>query len=82
MFSSWKESYDKPRQCIASQLVLVVKNLPANAGDVRDAVRSLDWEDPLEECRATYSSILAWRTPWTEEPGGLLCVGLQRIGHD
>ena len=60
----------------------MVKNLPANAGDVRDAVQSLGREDPLEEHMATYSSILAWRIPWTEEPGGLLCVGLQRIGHD
>ena len=60
----------------------MVKNLPANAGDVRDAVQSLGREDPLEKHMATYSSILAWRIPWTEEPGGLLCVGLQRIGHD
>ena len=46
----------------------MVKNLPANAGKV---VRSLDWEDPLEEDMATHSSILAWEFPWTEEPGGL-----------
>ena len=38
-------------------------------------VRSLDWEDPLEEDMATYSSILAWRIPWTEEPGGLQSMG-------
>ena len=55
----------------ASQLVLVVKNLPANAGDTRDSVPSLGREDPLEEGLATHSSILAWETPWTEEPGGL-----------
>ena len=48
-------------------MVLVVKNLLANAGDVRD----LGGEDPLEEGMATYSSILAWRIPWTGEPGGL-----------
>ena len=52
-------------------MALVVKNLPANAGDLRDAVGSLGQEDPLEEGMATHSSILAWRIPWTEEPGGL-----------
>ena len=55
----------------ASQVVLVVKNLPAYAGDIRDMGRILGWEDPLEESMATHSSIFAWRTPWTEEPGGL-----------
>ena len=44
-------------------------------------VRSLGREDPLEEGMATYSSILAWRTPWTEEPGGLQSTGLHRIRH-
>ena len=61
----------------ASQVVLVVKNLPPNAGDIRDAVRSLGPEDPLEEGMATYSSILDWIIPWTEEPGRLLSMGLQ-----
>ena len=45
-------------------------------------VQSLGWEDPLEESRATHSGILAWRIPWTEEPGGLQSVGLQRVRHD
>ena len=45
-------------------------------------VRSLDQEDPLEKGLATYSSILAWRIPWREEPGGLKSMGLQRVGHD
>ena len=40
------------------------------------------WEDPLEEGMATHSRILAWRIPWTEEPGGLQSMGLHRIGHD
>ena len=44
-------------------------------------VLSLGWEDPLEEGLATHSSILAWRIPWTEEPGGLQSIGLHRIGH-
>ena len=45
-------------------------------------VPSLGWEDPLEKGMATHSSILAWRIPQTEEPGGLQSVGLQRVGHD
>ena len=45
-------------------------------------VRSLGQEDPLEEEMATHSSILAWRIPWTEEPGGLQSIGLHRVGHD
>ena len=44
-------------------------------------VQSLDLEDPLEEEMATHSSILAWRIPWTEEPGGLLPIGSQRVRH-
>ena len=45
-------------------------------------VRSLGWEDPLEKEMATYSSILSWEIPRTEEPGGLQFMGLQRVGHD
>ena len=45
-------------------------------------VQSLGWEDPLEKGMATYTSILAWRIPWTEEPGGLQFIGSQRVGHD
>ena len=45
-------------------------------------VRSLGWEDPLEEGMATHSSICAWRIPWTEEPGGLRSRGSHRVGHD
>ena len=57
----------------------MVKNLPA----VRETgVRSLGQEDPLEKGMATHSSILAWRIPCTEEPGGLQSMGLQRVGHD
>ena len=53
------------------RVVLVVKNLPANAGDIRDMVPSLVRKDPLEEGMKTYTRILAWRIPWTEEPDGL-----------
>ena len=45
-------------------------------------VQSLGWEDPLEEGMATQSSVLAWRIPWTEEPGGLPSIGLHTVGHD
>ena len=45
-------------------------------------VRSPGWEDPLEEEMATHSNILAWRIHWTEEPGGLQSMGLQRVGYD
>ena len=59
--------------------VAVVKNPPANSGD---AVPSLGREDPLEKEMAAHSSILAWETPWTEEPEGLQSVGSQRVRHD
>ena len=45
-------------------------------------VLSLDWKDPLEEEMTALSSTLAWRMPWTEEPGGLQSMGSQRVGHD
>jgi len=45
-------------------------------------VRSLGWEDPLEKGMAIHVSILAWRIPWTEEPGWLQSTGLQRVGHN
>ena len=57
----------------------MVKNLPA----VQETwVQSLGWEDPLEKGIATHSSILAWRIPWTEEPGGLQSMGSQRVRYD
>ena len=56
-----------------------VKNLPSMQ---ETQVQSLDWEDPLEKGMATHSSILAWRMPWTEEPGGLQSTGLQTVGGD
>ena len=58
----------------------MVKNLPAKQ---KTQVRSLGWEDPLEKEVATHSSILVWKMPWTEEPGGLQSMGLQRVqGHN
>ena len=69
-------------------MVLAVNNPRANAGDVRDAGsipgsgRSPGQEDPLVEGMATHSSILAWRIPWTEEPGGLRPIGLHKVRHE
>ena len=56
-----------------------IKHLPAMQ---ETRVQSLGWEDPLEKEMATHSSILAWRIPWTEEPGGLQSTGSQRVGQD
>ena len=62
-----------------SPMAQVVKNLPA----IQETwVLSLGWEDPLEKAVANFSNILAWRIPWTEEPGGLQSMGSQRIGDD
>ena len=62
----------------ASLVAQTIKHLPA----MRETwVRSLGRKDPLEKEMATHSSILAWRIPWTEEPGGLQSMGSQRVGH-
>ena len=62
----------------ASLIAQLVNHLPA----VQETqVRFLDLEDPLEKETATHSSILAWRIPWTGEPGRLQPMGLQRVGH-
>ena len=57
----------------------VIKNPPAKQ---ETQVQSLGWENPLEEEMATHSSILAWKIPWTKEPGGLQSTGSQRVGYD
>ena len=63
----------------ASLVAQLVKNQPA----MRETwVRSLGWEDSLEKGMATHCSIPAWRIPWTEGPGRLQSIGLQRVGHD
>ena len=64
--------------CWASLVAQTVKNLPAIQ---ETRVQSLDQEDPLEKGMTTHSSILAWRSPWIEEPDGLQSMGLQRVGH-
>ena len=62
-------------------MALVVKNPPANTGNTGEAGSILGREDPLEDM-ATDSSTLAWKTPWTEELGGLQSIGSLRVGHD
>ena len=57
----------------------MVRNLPAMQ---ETWVQSLGWEDPLEKGMATHSNILSWRISWTEEPGGILSIGPQRVEHD
>ena len=66
----------------ASQVALVVKNLPADAGDTEMQVWSLGRGDALEVEMEPHSSILARRIPWTEEPGRLRFMGLLRVRHD
>ena len=69
-------------------LLLLLIGLPGGSDskesvhNVGDPVSIPCWEDPLEKGMASHSSILAWRILWTEEPGGLHSMGLQRIGHD
>ena len=57
----------------------MVQNLPVMQ---ETQVQALGWEDPLEKGMATHSGILTWRIPWTEEPGRLQSMGLQRVRHD
>ena len=71
LFTIWATKED----FLVAQLV---KNPPA----MQDLVWFLGWEDPLEEGMATHSSILGWRIPWIEEPGGLQSIGSQRVRHD
>ena len=59
----------------------MIEKLLANAGDTRDAGLIAFQEDPLEKQMAAHSSILVWRIPWTEEPGGLQSVGTHRVRH-
>ena len=76
VFLSFYEGLCSHRASLVAQMV----NNPPAMGETW--VQSLGWEDLLEEGMATHSSILAWRIPWTEEPGRLQPMGLQRVGHD
>ena len=88
---SKKYSFFFPNLILANQITLIygfLLDFPRNSDSKESAccagaqVQSLDWEDPLEEGMATHSSILVWRIPWTEEPGRLQSIGLQRVRHD
>ena len=68
--------------CIFLIICLVAQRLKRLSAMRETRVQSLGWEDPLEKEMATYSSTLAWRIPWTEEPGRLQSVGLLRVGHN
>ena len=82
-FLGWEDPLEKGQaiqvSSWASLVAQLVKNRPAMW---ENWVPSLHWEDPLEKGKATHPSILAWRIPCTEEPGGLQSMGSQRVGHD
>ena len=86
--SDYSESQDNDwlwwgkRVVVASQLTLVVKNPPANAGDARDAGLIPGSRRSPEGGHGNHSSILAWEIPWTEEPGGLQSIESERVRHD
>ena len=65
-----------------SQVALVVKTSPVDGGVVKIQVQPLGQDDPLEKEMATHCSILAWRIPWAEEPGGLQSMGSHRARHN
>ena len=82
-----KKLYGTKNHCVpvrlrASLMAQWVKNPPTMQETQEMRVQFPGQEDPLEEGMATHSSILAWRIPWTEEPGGLQPKGSQRVGHD
>ena len=77
-------SNDLIRLLRAFNVIMHAKCFPGGSTDKESACNAgdLGWEKPLEKGIATHSSILAWRIPWTEEPGGLQLMGSQRVGHD
>ena len=74
-----RDQFQHKKNQRASLVAQMVKHLPEMQ---ETGVWSLGWEDPLEKEMATHSSILAWKIPWTEEPGRLQSMGSQRVGHD
>ena len=76
---SWAAKLENPSLKEPQQVAQTVKNLSA----MQEAqIQSLGWEDPLEKGMATDSNILAWKIPWTEEPGRLQSMGLQKVRQD
>ena len=84
----WHKDYFELKAVENKQILVMILGYPdgsavKNLSAMQDTwVRSLNWEDPLEKGMATHSSILAWRIPWTEEPGWLQSTGLYRVGRD
>ena len=74
-----KKIFEATQVMWASLVAQRVKRLPTM---LETQVQSLGWEDPLEKAMATHSSTLAWKILWTEKPGRLQSIGLQRVGHD
>ena len=75
---SWRRDRLPTQHSWASLVAQMIKNPPAMQ---ETCARSLGWKDPPEEGMATHSSILAWRIPWTEDPGGLQSMGSKRVRH-
>ena len=76
LFLAWKSIRDWPKTSLGAQMVKCLSTMQETR------VRSLGWEDPLEKEMAIHSRTIAWKIPWTEEPGRLQSVGSQRVGHD
>ena len=85
MNSCWVPSLLSKGSVNASKMLAlgfaVVKNPPAKAGNMRLGFHPWVRKIPLEEGMATHPNVLAWRIPWTEEPGGLWSIGSERVGH-
>ena len=79
-YSPWGLTESDTTEVTEHSVSSLGKNLPAM--HLQMQVPSLGREDPLKEDIATHSSVLAWRIPWAEEPGGLQSIGLQRVGHE
>ena len=71
-----------PRWKLNTEISLVAQTVKRLSTMQETRVRSLGWEDPLKKEMAIHSSTIAWKIPWTEEPGRLQSMGLQRVGHD
>ena len=82
MTFSWDSENLQKDNFIFCWTILVIKNLPANAGDLRDSGLISGLGRFLEKRMVTHSSVLAWRIPWTEEPGGLQSAGSQKSHND
>ena len=80
---AWRLAVEKKARYNTSQRLPQVAQTAKNLPTMREMwIQSLGWEDALEKEMATHSSILAWRIPWTEEPGGPQSMGSQRVGHN